>query len=150
MTIKEIIDLMIFPPVLKDVALLAVIMSIIQISPLKINPWDWLKSIADLPKRINDLSKELNNLRQEFYDDRAFRWRQMIISRAHRIEDGILLKKGEWEELIDTIDRYEAHCKLYPDFRNGYATSTIDYLQEEYKEVRKNNNYAPDARKVDK
>ena len=144
MTISEIFDLFAnMPQGLKDIGLLALIFSLIEVSPLKLNPWRWLKAFYQLPARLDKLEHEFN-------DDRAFRWRQMILNRARRIEQGEKMRYGEWEETMDTIGRYEKYCDACPDFRNGFATDTIEFMKDAHKEVMKNGDYAPDLKRVKK
>lgn len=137
MSMKEMVDLMLFPPVLKDVALLVIIMSLVQISPLKLNPWTWLKSIAEIPKRLDDLYDRLKKLEREFNDDKAFRWRNMIFSRARLIQaamsgKGEFLSREEWGETLDTTTNYERYCKANPDFENDKITQTIAFVRSSY------------------
>ena len=139
MSLQEILILL--PPTVKDAALLAIVLSLVEISPLKLNPWEWLRAFVNLPKRLDELEHEFN-------DDRAFRWRQMIVNRARRIEQGEKMRYGEWEETMDTIGRYEKYCVKYPDFKNGFATDTIEFMKDTHKEVMKNGDYAPDLKRT--
>ena len=130
MNMKEVIDAMLlFPPFIKDFAIVAVLLSLIEVSPLKLNPWKWLKSFVELPDRVEKLERE-------FKDDRAFRWRQMIVNRGDKIEDGRKLRREVWKDTMETIDNYEKYCEKNPDFRNELANQTIKYLRDKYQEVR--------------
>ena len=127
MNMKEFIDMMVlFPPFIKDVAIVAALLSLVEISPIKLNPWKWIKAFIALPSRLEKLEHEFN-------DDRAFRWRQMIINRSERIQDGNLLRKEVWKDTIETIGNYEKYCSKHPEFRNELATVTIEYMREQYK-----------------
>lgn len=122
------------PPSILDVGILALVLSLVEVSPIKLNPWQWLKSFYLLPSR-------LDRLEREFKDDRAFRWRSMIINRADKIEDGKKLRREVWKDTMLTIDNYEKYCDKNPDFKNELAKQTIDYLREKYKEVREHHDY---------
>ncbi len=81
-TMKEVVDALLLPPIIfKDIALIALVLSVIQISPLKLDPWVWIKEFIALPKRMNTLETDYQN-------DKAYRWRSMILSRADRIRRG--------------------------------------------------------------
>ena len=130
MSMKEVIDAMLLPPLFfKDFAILAVILSLVQVSPLKFNPWTWLKNFIDLPKR-------LANLEHEFNDDRAFRWRSLIFSRSRLIEKslktGELIRREVWVDTIETIGNYERYCDGHPEFKNELAIQTIEYIKNQY------------------
>lgn len=125
----EVVELInLIPPSIKDIGLAVFVLSIIEIAPVKVNPWRWLRSFAELPKR-------LENLEHEFNDDRAFRWRQMIVNRGDRVQDGYKLRKEVWKDTIETIDNYEKYCDKHPEFRNELATITIEYMRHKYQEA---------------
>lgn len=137
MTGTEIIEFFAnLPPTIKDIGAIAIIFSFIEVSPLKLNPWKWLKAFYDLPKRLETLENEFNN-------DRAFRWRSQILRRA----DYALNKKNKifsretWEDTIDTIRNYEEYCKNHKDYQNGKAEFAIDYLRKRYQDAIDKNDF---------
>lgn len=142
MTLKEVVDAtMLIPPILKDLAAVAIIFSLIEIAPIKLNPWKWIKAFIALPTRLNQLETEFNH-------DRAFRWRSMILTRADHIRRGDKLSKERWDDTIETIDHYEAYCErqeLIKDdgikFLNGKAKVAIAYLREHYRLAYDNNDF---------
>ena len=124
----------ILPPFLIDCTIIAAILGLIEISPLKINPWKWIKSFIQLPTRLNRLENEFNN-------DRAYRWRSMILSRSDHVRRKDKLSEERWGDTIETIDRYEKYCNDNPEFKNGKATTAIQYLREQYKIVYEKHDY---------
>ena len=130
----ELINLI--PPSIKDIGLAVFILSIVEVAPVKVNPWRWLRSFAELPKR-------LENLEHEFNDDRAFRWRSLIFSRSRLIENsfktGELLRREVWIDTLETIDNYENYCIGHPEFRNELAVQTIEYIKNQYQYALENN-----------
>lgn len=170
-SMKDFIDAMIlFPPIFKDVAILAVILSLIQISPLKLDPWTWLKSfgnipnqIGDLEKRIEKMEKRLNdidelvkqveelrkkteNLDTEYHHDKAYGWRAVILSRADKIRRKEQLSRDRWDDTIDTIDNYKRYCQEQEKlsnskFINGKAKASIELLETQYPIVLANNDF---------
>ena len=133
-TMKEVMDALLLPPtIFKDIALIALVLSVIQISPLKLDPWVWIKEFIALPKRMNALETDYQN-------DKAYRWRSMILSRSDRIRRGEKFSEERWNDTIDTIDRYKKYCdemerKNDRTFINGKATAAIEYLEHKYTEV---------------
>ena len=130
MSMKEVVDTLLLPPLFfKDFAILAAILTIVQVTPIKFNPWTWLKNFIALPK-------QLENLEHEFNDDRAFRWRSLIFNRSRTIEKslktGDLLRREEWEDTIETIGNYERYCEGHPEFKNELAVQTIEYIKNQY------------------
>ena len=136
MTMKELIDVMIFPPVLKDVALLAVILSLVEISPLKLNPWKWIKDFVELPSKIvaleTGVSSKIMALEKMFERDKAHRWRTQILHHADAVRRGQKFSKETWDDVIDSCDRYNVYCGLDPDFKNGKTAAAMAFLNRAY------------------
>lgn len=139
MSIQDVINLL--PSTAKEVFFLTIILSLVEISPLKLNPWQWLKSFADIPQKVNKLSEDLDKLDREFKDDRAFRWRNMIINRGDRIQDGHKFRREVWEDTMETITNYKKYCDKNPDFKNELATMTIQYLENEFLKAKQSDNF---------
>lgn len=129
MTGMEVLDVWYgIPHTIKDLGIIVLVLSFIEISPIKLNPWKWCKAFIALPSRLEALEHEFN-------DDRAFRWRQMIVNRGDRVQDGYKLRKEVWKDTIETIDNYEKYCDKHPEFRNELATITIEYMRHKYQEA---------------
>ena len=135
MTVQDILTILGgIPPTFKEIGILVILLSLVEISPIKLNPWKWVKSFVALPTRLEKLEREFN-------DDRAFRWRSMIINRADRVQDGHKLRREVWKDTIDTITNYEKYCTAHPDFRNEFATMTIEYMRHKYLEAKETNTF---------
>lgn len=141
MTAKEIIDVISFiPSPLLNMGLAVIILSLIQITPIKVNPWTWLKQIYHIPDKIADLETELAKTKRDLNDDRAYRWRSQILSRADHVRRGEKLSEERWNDTIESIDLYEIYCEKMEKegsshFANGKCKVAIAYLKEKYKEV---------------
>ena len=141
MSIKEVVDALLLPPLFfKDFAILAVILGIIQISPLKLNPWGWIKSFIAIPKRITDIENIIEK-------DRAQRWRTEILHFADAVRrtksDDVVCKaqlfsKETWDDVMDSIDHYNVYCNTHPEFRNGKTTAATLFLNNYYAEALEN------------
>lgn len=125
--------LAIIPPFFKDCVFLMLVLSLIEVAPVKLNPWKWIKAFIALPKRMEDLEKD-------FHNDRAYRWRSMILTRSDMVRHGDKLSLERWNDTIDTIDRYTEYCDLCEregvHFINGKAVEAIEFLQKKYREVK--------------
>lgn len=154
MTLKEVIDAMWLPPLFfKDAAIMIVILSLVQISPLKLNPWTWLKSFAELPKRIGTIEKRIDDLESEMRNKMqelerkidntdGFRWQSMILVRGDRIRRKEKFSEEMWRSTIETLDNYEHFCEKNKDwFNNGRTEEAMKLLREKYKEVYRKGDY---------
>ena len=139
MNMQEIIDALWLPPLFfKDFAILAIVLSLIEVSPLKVNPWKWLKEFANLPKRLAELERD-------YLNDKAYRWRAMILARADHVRRGEKLSEERWSDTITTIAYYEDYChqqeEQHTGFINGKADAAIEYLKKKYKVVYETGDY---------
>ena len=95
------------------VALLAVL-SLIQISPVKINPWDailgWLgrklngKELTNLQGEVSELRKQVNGMWVSAH-------RHAILTFARELRAGIEHSTDEWSNVLSQIDEYEVYCE---------------------------------------
>lgn len=154
MTLKEVIDAMWLPPLFfKDAVIMIVILSLVQISPLKLNPWTWLKSFVELPKRIGAIEKRIDDIESEMRNKMqglerkidntdGFRWQSMILVRGDRIRRKEKFSEEMWRSTIETLDNYEHFCEKNKDwFNNGRTEEAMKLLREKYKEVYRKGDY---------
>ena len=88
-------------------AALVLLLSLIQISPLKLNPWDrilsWLgqklngKALADLQKQVTAM----------WVNDH----RQRLLTFARECRAGIEHSSDEWSNALVIADEYEVYCE---------------------------------------
>lgn len=129
----------VIPPTVKELGFLMIVLSLVEISPIKFNPWKWLKSFLELPIRLAELEKKVDM-------NELFHWRSMILSRADHVRLGSKLSKERWNHTIETIDDYERACQILEkkfdkEFKNGKAKAAIHYLKKKHEWVYENNDY---------
>ena len=127
--------------------IVAVLLSIIQISPIKINPWSvvakWIgRAInSELMSEIKDIRKA----QEESNDESAKQW--AILARTHilRFDDelynGVKHSKEYFVQQLADIDTYEEYCNSHPDFRNSCATVAIEHIRKVYSECLENHKF---------
>jgi len=118
---------------------------IIQISPIKINPFSWLaKHIgnalnADVIKQLEDHKKSLDNLSEklekhikenerEYIDEcrrRILTFNEKVIANDH-------ITKERYDSILEDIDEYEDYCRLNPGYPNSKAILSIQNLKDDY------------------
>ena len=131
---------------------------IIQIAPIKINPFTWLaKKIgnaltadlkSDLKADFTELNDKVNNIEtklethiNENKRERAADYRARII----RFNDEIMEEKTHTKEyynnILEDIDKYEAYCNSHPDYPNNKAVMAIHNIKAKYEEHMENNSF---------
>ena len=136
--------------------LLLVLMTLIQIAPVKVNPWSWLARTvgrainADMVERLDGIDAKLD--RHITMDDRrtADGHRARILHFNNELLRNIGHTKEEFTEVLLEIDAYEEYCREHPEYPNNRAVLAIENIREAYKERLKRHDFlqeSSDARK---
>ena len=127
--------------------LLLVIMTLVQIAPVKVNPWSWLARA--IGRAINaDVTKELTKIQVKMdrhitMDDRrtADGHRTRILHFNNELLRDINHTKEEFIEVLAEIDAYEEYCREHPEYPNNRAVLAIENIREVYKERLKKHDF---------
>lgn len=133
---------------------LILLLSIVEISPIKINPWSRLAKW--LGKAINaDVIKELETVKatqaktQERLEDHisandkreADNCRARILRFNNELIREIPHTKEEFIEILKDIDDYERYCREHTDYANGRAVHAIANIGRVYDERLKRHDF---------
>lgn len=145
--------------------ILLLLLTFIQISPIKINPWSWIgKGIGkvlnqDLVNEIKNIKKvqhddqeendkrlsALENAQKEFQDyykeDDAKSARRRILSCADELRRGVEHSQEFFDDVLQDISYYNNYCKENPDFENMKAVVAIEFIKETYQHCLKENKF---------
>ena len=131
---------------------------IIQIAPIKINPFTWLaKKIgnaltadlkSDLKADFTELNDKVNNIEtklethiNENKKERVADYRARIIRFNDEIMEGKTHTKEYYNNILEDIDKYEAYCNSHPDYPNNKAVMAIHNIKAKYEEHMENNSF---------
>lgn len=127
-----------------------VLMSLVEISPIKINPWSWLARLLNKPiiermdkqdEQIKELREEVAKTRKEVNENSATSARYRIL----RFDDELLHEmrhtKEHFDQILVDIDIYEKFCIRNPDFRNNLATMAISHVKNVYQKCITDNSF---------
>ena len=120
--------------------LLLVLMSLMQIAPVKINPWSWLARA--IGRAVNaEVIKKLDD--HITMDDRrtADGHRARILHFNNELLRDIGHTQEEFFEVLAEIDAYEDYCREHPEYPNNRAVLAIENIQEVYKERLKKHDF---------
>ena len=143
MTIKQIIDL-----ITTDggslIVIIIIMTSLIQISPIKLNPWtklaEWIGSkinksvlvkMDDMEKKIKEVDKNLADHIHESKQKELQDTRSDILSFGSSIISGTNYTREKFNFMISCCDRYETYCKE-TKISNGVADATIREIRRIY------------------
>ncbi len=137
---------------IKDILLngggvLLVLLTVIQIAPIKINPWSalvkWIgKTInTDVLKELDDVKGDIKTTREaldehiRLDDERnADSHRQRILAFNNELLRDIPHTQEDFIEILTEIDFYEDYCKKHPDYKNNRAVHAITHIGKVYDE----------------
>lgn len=136
-------------------AVIAVLMSMVEIAPIKINPWSAIlkyigsKLNGELQKDIQSVKADVQGVKEDVQtlDKKIEAVREsseVIEAKQSRVRilrfDEELLKgeehtKEHFNQILDDIDLYEEYCEKHEGFRNGIARHAIKHIRETYDEL---------------
>ena len=131
------------------------LLTLIQISPIKVNPWTWIARCigrafnADVLKELDELKKEQEGTRSKLEDhiktdgeNRADERRANILRFNNELVREIPHTREEFLEILADIDVYERYCKDNPDYKNNRAVHAIANIGRVYDERLKKHDFA--------
>lgn len=124
--------------------LLLALMTIVQIAPIKINPWSWLAEA--IGRAINaEVIKKLDA--HITMDDRrtADGHRARILHFNNELLRDIGHTQEEFFEVLAEIDAYEKYCREHPEYPNNRAVLAIENIREVYKERLKKRDFLQES-----
>ena len=120
--------------------LLLVLMTLVQIAPVKINPWSWLARA--IGRAVNaEVIKKLDD--HITMDDRrtADGHRARILHFNNDLLRDIGHTQEEFFEVLAEIDAYEDYCREHPEYPNNRAVLAIENIREVYKDRLKKHDF---------
>ena len=115
------------------VMLILILMSLIQIAPVKLNPWD--KIFAWLGKKMNgQMQKQLDELRKQVSDIWINSHRQSILTFARECRADMHHDAEEWNHILSVADEYEVYCQKNV-VSNGVVKADTEYIRRLYQEL---------------
>lgn len=125
----------------------AALMTIFQIAPIKINPWTAIArvigkalngavidKINQLGERMDNFDAELKSLKSISDEREAVACRTRILRFGDECLHDAKHSKEHFDQILRDIDVYEVYCKTHEDFENNQAVMTIDLIKRIYRE----------------
>ena len=112
---------------------LIIALTLIQITPIKINPWS---AIA------RHLGNALNvDVMDKIDESNAMQSRYRIIRFDDEIRHDAKHTEEHFDQILDDIDIYERYCNEHPKFSNNKAVHAIKNIERVYESCRLNNTF---------
>ena len=126
---------------------LVAILSLVEIAPVKINPWravaraigraingEVLESVEDVKRAQRDTRKALDEHIRSDDERNADTLRMRILHFNNELLRGDRHTREDFIEILAVIDAYEQYCKNHPNYRNNRASHAIANIWRVYDE----------------
>lgn len=147
MTLKEIL--------LRGGSGLLVLLTLIQISPIKVDPWSHLaRAIGralnkDVLDRLGTLENEQQEIKAQMSAQKALSdkreadgWRAEILRFNLELVKHTKHTREDYIEILDIIDKYETYCETHKEYENNRAVHAIANIERCYDDRLINNDFA--------
>lgn len=127
--------------------LLVVVLTLVQIAPIKINPWSWIARA--IGRAINsEVIAEVRTLREDVKhnkEDDDEQWASLSRSHILRFGDellhGVAHSKEHFDQILLDISKYEKYCMNHPEYLNNIANATIKQIKSTYQRCLEENRF---------
>lgn len=109
------------------------LMTIIQLTPIKINPWSKIAKI--IGKALNtEVMDKLN-------ESEATNCRYRILRFDDEIRHKVKHTEEHFNQIMEDIDNYERYCSSHPNYKNSKAVSAIENTRRTFEKCRRENSF---------
>lgn len=129
---------------------LLLLMTLVQVSPIKVNPWsailEWLwkpmlSKMENLEQDMKTVKNEVDTIRDENRAVHAKDCRVRILRFADEIYLGQPHSQEHFKQILGDITHYEKYCDAHPEFENQIAVAAIGQIKETYGERLKKHDF---------
>lgn len=122
---------------------LLIAMSLIEISPVKINPWSWLGNMLNkgVITKMEKLEQDVAEVKKEVAESSAVTSRYRILRFDDEILHDVRHTKEHFDQILLDIDIYETFCDEHKDFKNNLAVMAIRNIKQVYQKCSADNSF---------
>lgn len=120
--------------------LLAALLTLVQIAPVKINPWSAIaKAIgnainADVLRELDTVTQKLDTHIRVDDERNADSYRTRILQFNNELLREIQHTREDFIEILAVIDDYESYCRDHKEYKNNRAVCAIENIKRVYME----------------
>lgn len=114
-------------------SLIIILLTLIQITPLKINPWSSILKAVGKLLTVDVLDK--------LDENSASTCRYRLIRFDDELRHDVKHTQEHFDQILDDITIYENYCKAHPLYPNSKAVLAIENIKETYSKCRKENSF---------
>ena len=112
-------------------AIIAVAATLVQIAPIKINPWSALvKCVRHI--LLGDLMEKVEKLDAKIDKHEAILCRQRILLFDDELLHHVDHTKEHFDQIKGDIVTYNNYCDSHPEFKNGVTGPAVEHINRVY------------------
>lgn len=114
--------------------------TLIQIAPIKINPWTWVARAigrainAEVIQKVDKLEEDLQSLKNDTAQQTAKGCRVRILRFGDEILHDVRHSKEHFDQILLDITEYEKYCGEHPEFKNNMTALTTSRIKTTYEQ----------------
>lgn len=140
---------------------LLLVMTLVQIAPIKVNPWSFIgklitkgftaigkafnaevtKELAEVKGKLSELEKHNSRQDREREEDKALDARRRILQFADEIRRKVRHSEEHFNNVFEDINYYKTYCREHADFENDRARVSIKIIEETYEKCSRENDF---------
>ena len=123
----------------KNWLIIIVVLSLVQIAPIKICPWSWIggwvgkiigvKTVSD---KVDQLENKVDSLEDKVDRNDAITSRVRILRFGDELRSNTVHSKESFDQVLSDITNYNQYCKDHPKFENDKTVLTTKVIKETY------------------
>lgn len=133
---------------------LVVLLSLIQVSPIKIDPWSWLfggigklfnkevlKEITGIKTELTEVKNDVTSMKKENEVVHVKDCRARILRFSDELYLGQNHSQEHFKQILGDITTYEKYCDSHPEFENQICVAAIKQVKDNYDERLRNHDF---------
>lgn len=129
--------------VLTGGGIVLVAMTLIQISPIKLDPWSAIARAVgraingEVIAKVDQLERDLVEMKADQEERDAINCRSRILHFGDETIHGVRHTKEHFDQILRDITAYERYCDDHPDFENNTTVLTSQRIKNIYEDCLK-------------
>lgn len=113
-----------------------VILSLVQISPIKINPWSWIGGWIGKILGVKRVEDKVDKLEYKVDRNDAITSRVRILRFGDELRQGTTQhSKESFDQVLGDITHYNQYCVSHPEFENDKTVLTAQVIKDTYQKL---------------
>ena len=134
--------------------ILMILLTLVEISPLKINPWkrigklvgrfingEVMEKIDAVSSEVTTVKNDVKNLEDTNNEEWASLSRTHILRFGDELIHGVAHSQEHFQQILIDIDKYETYCRDHPNYLNNIANQTIKQIKKTYQKCLDENKF---------